>query len=87
MFEVCNAYKRNPGRKHTLSFGQYHDPEYIGSIVGRVINEYRVIRAAGFGMKFGPVWMPVSAAAHPAPLARKPLASVETRHADSCSSR
>lgn len=55
MLEVRKANQRGPTKigwldsKHTFSFGQYHDPEYMGFRVLRVINEDRVIPAAGFG--------------------------------------
>lgn len=55
MIELRKASERGPTKtdwldsKHTFSFGQYHDPKYMGFRALRVINEDRVIPGAGFG--------------------------------------
>ncbi|MGH8415023.1 MAG: pirin family protein, partial [Gammaproteobacteria bacterium] len=55
MISLRKADERGPTKiawldsKHTFSFGQYYDPKHMGFRALRVINEDRVIPAAGFG--------------------------------------
>ncbi|HKT32507.1 MAG TPA: pirin family protein [Gammaproteobacteria bacterium] len=55
MITLRKAEERGPTKtgwldsKHTFSFSQYYDPEHMGFRALRVINEDRVIPAAGFG--------------------------------------